>query len=129
MPPSERLVAAARAEAAAEAGYAPSIHAQPWRWRVLPDWLELYADRSRHPAATDPQGQLVTLACGAALHRAQWSWRRRALRHASTGSPIRLRRTSSPRGPDGPATRAPPDSASAARCAAFDGGRKRGRLL
>jgi nitroreductase len=60
------------AEAATAGGYAPSIHnTQPWRWRVLPDRLELYAERDRQLAATDPQGRLLTLSCGAALQHAR----------------------------------------------------------
>jgi nitroreductase len=65
-------VPAALAEAAASAGYAPSIHnTQPWRWRVLPDRLELRADRSRQLAAADPQGRLLTISCGGALYHAR----------------------------------------------------------
>ena len=65
-------VAAALAEAAATAGYAPSIHnTQPWRWRVLPDRLELYAVRERQLHATDPQGRMLLLSCGTALHHAR----------------------------------------------------------
>jgi nitroreductase len=59
------LAAAARA-----AGHAPSIHnTQPWRWRVGRT-LDLYADRGRQLAVTDPEGRLLTLSCGAALHHA-----------------------------------------------------------
>ena len=59
------LAAAARA-----AGHAPSIHnTQPWRWRVGRT-LDLYADRGRQLAVTDPEGLLLTLSCGAALHHA-----------------------------------------------------------
>jgi nitroreductase len=69
---AERPLAAALAEAANTAGYAPSIlNTQPWRWRVLPDRLELYADRGRQLAATDPDGRLLTLSCGAALCHAR----------------------------------------------------------
>ena len=49
------LAAAARA-----AGHAPSIHnTQPWRWRVGAT-LDLYADRARQLAVTDPEGRLLT---------------------------------------------------------------------
>lgn len=65
-------VAAALAEAAASAGYAPSIHnTQPWRWRVLPDRLELYAVRDRQLRVIDPQGRLMMISCGTALHHAR----------------------------------------------------------
>ena len=63
---------AALAEAAASAGYAPSIHnTQPWRWRVEGDTLELYAEFGRQLSNTDPGGRLLALSCGAALHHAR----------------------------------------------------------
>src|SRR5690606_32132752 len=58
--------------AAHAAGMAPSVHnTQPWRWRVFPEWLELYADRSRQLGRADPEGRLMTISCGAALHHAR----------------------------------------------------------
>jgi len=58
--------------AAAAAGYAPSIlNTQPWRWRLEPGRLELFADRSRQLPVTDPEGRLLTISCGAALHHAR----------------------------------------------------------
>ncbi|MEV4536646.1 nitroreductase family protein [Asanoa sp. NPDC049518] len=64
--------AVALAGAANAAGYAPSIHnTQPWHWRVRPDRLLLFADRSRQLAATDPDGMLLVLSCGAALQHAR----------------------------------------------------------
>ncbi len=60
------------ANAAAAAGYAPSIHdTQPWRWRVGSDTLDLYLHRSRVLAVTDPDTRLASLSCGAALHHAR----------------------------------------------------------
>ena len=60
------------ANAAAAAGYAPSIHdTQPWRWRIGSDTLDLYLDRSRVLSVTDPDTRLATLSCGAALHHAR----------------------------------------------------------
>jgi nitroreductase len=60
------------ANAAALAGYAPSIHnSQPWRWRVGDGVLDLFAVPSRQLAVTDPEGRLATLSCGAALHHAR----------------------------------------------------------
>lgn len=63
------------AEAAEVAGYAPSIHnTQPWRWRISGDHMDhmdhmdLLADRDRQLAVADPQGRLLTISCGAALH-------------------------------------------------------------
>jgi nitroreductase len=66
---SDRPESAVLAEAAAAAGYAPSVHnTQPWRWRVGPGTLDLLADRSRQLQIADAQGRLMTMSCGAALH-------------------------------------------------------------
>jgi nitroreductase len=60
------------ANAAALAGYAPSIHnSQPWRWRVSDGVLNLFAVPSRQLAVTDPEGRLALLSCGVALHHAR----------------------------------------------------------
>ncbi|HEY0000921.1 MAG TPA: nitroreductase [Actinoplanes sp.] len=60
-------------EQAAEASlHAPSVfNTQPWSWRVAGDTLELYADSSRKLDTTDPEGRLLILSCGAALHHAR----------------------------------------------------------
>jgi nitroreductase len=52
---------------------APSMHnTQPWRWRVGDDGsLKLRADRRRQLPIEDPDGRLLTLSCGAALHHAR----------------------------------------------------------
>lgn len=48
---------------------APSVHnSQPWRWRVCPDGLDLFADPSRHLPHADPDRRDLLLSCGAALH-------------------------------------------------------------
>jgi hypothetical protein len=68
---ADRATPAARAltRAAIAAGAAPSVfNTQPWRWRVIDDVVELRADRTRQLATTDPDGRLLTLSCGAALH-------------------------------------------------------------
>ncbi|SCF36759.1 Nitroreductase [Micromonospora purpureochromogenes] len=71
-PGQDRPLTTALAEAAATAGYAPSVHnTQPWRWRVLPDALELRIVRDRQLTATDPEGRLLAISCGAALHHAR----------------------------------------------------------
>ncbi|WP_432051033.1 Acg family FMN-binding oxidoreductase [Verrucosispora sp. NA02020] len=71
-PATHRPLPTALAEAATMAGRAPSVHnAQPWRWRVLPDALELRMVHDPQLAATDPDGELVRLSCGAALHHAR----------------------------------------------------------
>lgn len=50
------------------AAMAPSVHnSQPWRFRVLPDRIELHADPARRLPATDPDDKELRLACGAAL--------------------------------------------------------------
>ena len=50
------------------AGHAPSLHnSQPWRFRVEPDVIEIYADPERRLPIADPQGREQRLACGAAL--------------------------------------------------------------
>jgi len=52
----------------AVAGRAPSLHnSQPWRFRVEPDRIELWADPERQLPAADPHGREQRLACGAAL--------------------------------------------------------------
>ena len=52
----------ALANAAALAGYAPSIHnTQPWRWQVSENTLDLFAVHSRQLAITDPEGRLALL--------------------------------------------------------------------
>ncbi|WP_229401330.1 Acg family FMN-binding oxidoreductase [Micromonospora okii] len=68
----DRPLTTALAEAAATAGHAPSVHnTQPWRWRVLPDALELRVVRDRQLTAADPEGRLLALSCGTALHHAR----------------------------------------------------------
>jgi nitroreductase len=59
------------AEAAAAASFAPSIHnTQPWHWRIRPNSLELWAVRDRQLSATDPEGRMLMVSCGTALHHA-----------------------------------------------------------
>lgn len=48
---------------------APSMHnTQPWRWRVGPDNLSLFADPSRHLRHADPDRRGLLVSCGATLH-------------------------------------------------------------
>lgn len=69
---ADRAAASVLAEAAHAASRAPSVHnTQPWRWQVHRDRLDLYADRSRQLSAADPDGRLLTISCGAALHHAR----------------------------------------------------------
>lgn len=47
---------------------APSSHnAQPWLFRVVDGAIELYADRSRGLAVSDPYDRELSISCGAAL--------------------------------------------------------------
>jgi len=51
----------------ATAARAPSVHnTQPWRFRIRPDALELYADPARK-LRVDPLGREMLISCGAAL--------------------------------------------------------------
>jgi nitroreductase len=71
-PTDPEVATHALAEAAAAAGYAPSIHnTQPWRWRLTADTLELRLVRDRILLVTDPDGRLATLSCGVAVHHAR----------------------------------------------------------
>jgi nitroreductase len=64
---NRRLVSAAES-----ALHAPSVfNTQPWRWRITGDTLELYADPERHLTAADPEGRLLLISCGTALHHAR----------------------------------------------------------
>lgn len=64
--------AVALGQAAAMAGYAPSIHnTQPWHWRVHRDGMDLYAEPGRQLGVTDPDRRLLVLSCGTALHHAR----------------------------------------------------------
>ncbi|GAB3155605.1 NAD(P)H nitroreductase [Micromonospora sonneratiae] len=93
-PETSRSLTAALTEAATAAGYAPSVHnTQPWRWRVQPDGLELYAVRDRQLAVTDPDGRLLAVSCGTGLHHA-----RVAL--AAQGWAARVTRLPDPADPD-----------------------------
>jgi nitroreductase len=66
---SEILTAGAR-----DALYAPSaLNTQPWTWCVRGDVLELYSDRDRQLLVADPDGRLLLLSCGIALHHARVS--------------------------------------------------------
>lgn len=55
--------------AVALANRAPSVHnSQPWRWRIGPSSIHLFADPGRALPATDPEGRDLLISCGAALH-------------------------------------------------------------
>lgn len=49
---------------------APSGHnSQPWKFRIIRDGVELYADRSRALPIVDPEDRALTISCGAALYQ------------------------------------------------------------
>ena len=55
--------------AAETARHAPSIFdTRPWKWRVGPESLRLYADRTKQLMVADRAGRLLAISCGAALH-------------------------------------------------------------
>ena len=78
---ADRQLTAALAGAAASATTAlnaPSIRtalaisdAQPWRWVVRSDSMDLYADAHRRPATLDPDRRLLMMSCGGSLHHAR----------------------------------------------------------
>jgi nitroreductase len=60
-------------DAAARASlHAPSVfNTQPWNWRIAGATLELSADPTRRLDSTDPDGRLLLISCGTALHHAR----------------------------------------------------------
>ncbi len=65
------LVAALHRAARTASRFAPSVlNTQPWHWRVHSDRLDLFADHSRQLGASDPDGRLLMLSCGAVLDHA-----------------------------------------------------------
>ncbi|SEO83340.1 Acg family FMN-binding oxidoreductase [Trujillonella endophytica] len=70
--------------AVALANRAPSVHnSQPWRWRIGPSSVHLFADPDRALPLTDPEGRGLLVSCGAALHHL-----RVALLAAGLGGPV-----------------------------------------
>lgn len=80
--------------AAAAALQAPSIlNTQPWRWQVHHGVLDLRADRERQLRVIDPQGRMLVVSCGVALHHL-----RVAL--AALGCDVEVSRLPDPADPD-----------------------------
>ncbi|MEN0139876.1 MAG: hypothetical protein AAGC80_32305 [Rhodococcus sp. (in: high G+C Gram-positive bacteria)] len=51
---------------------APSVHnSQPWQWTYADGQLDLYTERGRILASTDPTGRQLVVSCGAALNHLQ----------------------------------------------------------
>ncbi|HEY3506403.1 MAG TPA: nitroreductase [Actinocatenispora sp.] len=66
-PPEETL-----ARAVTAALRAPSVfNTQPWQWRLHDGVAALRADRDRQLRTVDPDGRLLVLSCGVALHHAR----------------------------------------------------------
>ncbi|HET9518665.1 MAG TPA: nitroreductase [Actinoplanes sp.] len=74
--------------------HAPSVfNTQPWRWRVVDETLELLPEADRRLPVIDPDGRLMMLSCGAALHHARIAlaaagWRTEVDRDADSTGPI-----------------------------------------
>src|SRR5262245_62330230 len=59
-------------QAAQTAIAAPSIfNTQPWRWQVDHSSLRLWAEHERQLLVADPEGRMLTVSCGVALHHAR----------------------------------------------------------
>jgi nitroreductase len=73
---------------------APSIfNTQPWRWQCDGATLRLHADRSRQLLVNDPEGRLLVISCGAALHHA-------LVTLTVLGEAVRVQRLPDPADPD-----------------------------
>jgi nitroreductase len=73
-------------QAAVSAGFAPSIlNTQPWRWRLEPGRLELFAERAGQLRVTDPQGRLLTISCAPHCTTPGQRWPPPVGRHAWPG--------------------------------------------
>ncbi|ATO64006.2 Acg family FMN-binding oxidoreductase [Mycobacterium avium] len=84
--------------ALALASRAPSVHnTQPWRWRIDPAGLHLYADPARQLPHTDPDGRDLILSCGIAVQHCVTAF-------AAVGWRSRVRRLPDPDDPDHLAT-------------------------
>jgi hypothetical protein len=81
-------------QATVSAQRAPSIfNTQPWWWNIHDEVAELHANRDRQLHAIDPEGRLLTLSCGVALHHA-------CVALAGTGHVPEVSRLPAPQDPD-----------------------------
>jgi hypothetical protein len=112
-------VRAALASAARRALRAPSVfNTQPWIWRINGTSMELCSDPARQLENTDPDGQLLLLSCGAALHHARTAlaaagWQTQVDRLPDPARPCLLARIRIPE-------RVPADPATTAMAAAIN---------
>jgi nitroreductase len=94
-PISTRSITDALHRAVSTARYAPSAdNAQPWRWRLDDDGLDLFLDPSR---VADPGDRLAAVGCGAALQHARLAlaalgWRATVTRRPDAADPRHLAR-------------------------------------
>lgn len=73
---------------------APSVHnSQPWRWRVGPHSVHLFAERSLQLEHTDPDGRDLLVSCGIALNHC-------AVALAALGWQTKIHRLPNPEEPD-----------------------------
>ncbi|GIH04937.1 NAD(P)H nitroreductase [Rhizocola hellebori] len=94
MPAQEKSIKQVLRDAAVAATAAPSIfNTQPWRWQADGTTLRLWADRERQLMVADPDGRLLTISCGVALHHAR-------LALAASGHEVSAKRLPDPADPD-----------------------------
>lgn len=76
------------------ASRAPSLNnSQPWRWRLAPSSVHLYADFDRKLNVIDPSGRELVISCGAHLHHARVAF-------GSLGWRVRVNHLPNPAEPD-----------------------------
>jgi hypothetical protein len=93
------------------------FNTQPWKWHITGTTMDLHADPDRRLHTTDPDGRLLLLSCGAALHHAR-------IALAATGHTVTVNRLPDPNQPHllarltlGPP--APPDPQAVTQAAAI----------
>jgi nitroreductase len=93
-----RSCAEALHRAVSAARYAPSAYnAQPWRWLVSDEGLDLFLEPGRTIRAGDPDHRLAMIGCGAALQHARLAlaaqgWRTTVIRGPDGADPDHLAR-------------------------------------
>lgn len=84
--------------AVSAARLAPSAYnAQPWRWQLSDEGLELFLEPARKTGGGDADSRLAAIGCGAALHHARLllaaqGWRVTVTRQPDDGAPYFLAR-------------------------------------